>query len=122
PALGSSTSTAVKETRCCRAVRMAWLILAASAGREDDVQTGGTEGAAPAAGAGAAPGGPGARRAAQNGAKAASRDTPGRTGSRRMGPPAGGGREGADHTVPASGRAGQYPAPDTPAAAATGAI
>ena len=37
------------------------------------------------------------------------------------GPPPSGCRQAADHIVPASGQAVQYPAPDTPAAAATGA-
>ena len=39
PAPGSSTSTATNETRCRRAVWMARLILAASAGWEEDAQT-----------------------------------------------------------------------------------
>ena len=99
---------------------MAWLILAASAGWDDDVQTGGEAVAGPTAGAAAALAGPAANSKAGNVRMAAVSALLGFT-CILPGPPPSGCRQAADHIVPASGQAVQYPAPDTPAAAATGA-
>jgi hypothetical protein len=100
---------------------MAWPILAASAGWDDDVQTGRETAAGPTAGLDAGPAaalaGPAANSRAGIVKMAAVSALLGLT-CILLGPPPSGCRQAADHIVLASRQAVQYPALDTPAAAA----